>query len=176
MAENSGLVIVFTGSGKGKTTAALGMALRAWGQGMKILVIQFIKGSWVYGELLASAKLEGLEIRPLGEGFVRGSGEKEAQLHSQAALDALEEAKIQITSGSWDMVILDEIIYALGFGLLSENDLLGLISLKPPELHLVLTGRNAPQSLIDRADLVTEMMEVKHPYKKGVKAQKGVEF
>ncbi|MFZ5646188.1 MAG: cob(I)yrinic acid a,c-diamide adenosyltransferase [Bacillota bacterium] len=176
MAENRGLVIVFTGNGKGKTTAALGMALRAWGQGMKILILQFIKGGWVYGELMASGKLEGLEIRPLGEGFVRGSEEKDGELHRQAARKALEEAKGEITSGRWDMVILDEIIYAAGFNLLSEEDLLEVISVKPPGLHLVLTGRNAPQSIIERADLVTEMMEVKHPYRQGIKAQRGVEF
>ncbi|MFZ5650622.1 MAG: cob(I)yrinic acid a,c-diamide adenosyltransferase [Bacillota bacterium] len=176
MADNRGLVIVFTGNGKGKTTAALGMALRAWGQGMKILVLQFIKGGWVYGELLASGKLEGLEIRPLGEGFVRVNGEKDEDLHRQAALRALDEAKREIASGRWDMVILDEIIYAAGFSLLNEEELLDLISTKPLALHLVLTGRNAPQSIIDRADLVTEMKEVKHPYRQGIKAQKGVEF
>lgn len=176
MADDRGLVIVFTGNGKGKTTAALGMALRAWGQGMKILVLQFIKGGRVYGELLASGKLEGLEIRPLGEGFVKGSDERDAAHHRQAAEKALEEARHQITSGRWDMVILDEIIYAVGFKLLREEDLLEVVALKPPGLHLVLTGRNAPQSLIDRADLVTEMREIKHPYGQGVKAQKGVEF
>ncbi|MCL5935165.1 MAG: cob(I)yrinic acid a,c-diamide adenosyltransferase, partial [Firmicutes bacterium] len=112
MADNRGLVIVFTGNGKGKTTAALGMALRAWGQGMKILVLQFIKGGWVYGELLASGKLEGLEIRQLGEGFIRGSG-KDEEVHRQAAREALEETREEIASGRWDMVILDEIIYAV---------------------------------------------------------------
>lgn len=175
MADNRGLVIVFTGNGKGKTTAALGMALRAWGQGMKILVLQFIKGGWVYGELLASGKLEGLEIRQLGEGFIRGSG-KDEEVHRQAAREALEETREEIASGRWDMVILDEIIYAVGFELLREEDLLEVVDLKPPGLHLVLTGRNAPQSLIDRADLVTEMRQIKHPYGQGVKAQKGVEF
>lgn len=176
MADIRGLVVVFTGSGKGKTTAALGMALRAWGQGMKILVLQFIKGGWVYGELLASGKMEGLEIRPLGEGFVRVNGENDEGMHIQAALKALSEAKKEIASDKWDMIILDEIIYAAGFGLLREEELLELISIKPPELHLVLTGRNAPQSVIERADLVTEMKEVRHPYRQGIKAQKGVEF
>jgi len=175
MSDNRGLVIVFTGNGKGKTTAALGMALRAWGQGMKILVLQFIKGGWVYGELMASGKLTGFEIRQLGEGFVRESG-KGAEVHRQAARKALEEARGEISSGQWDMVILDEIVYALGYNLFEEQELLDLISLKPPELHLVLTGRGAPRSLIDRADLVTEMKEVKHPYRQGIKAQKGVEF
>lgn len=176
MDEKKGLVIVFTGSGKGKTTASLGMALRAWGQGMKVLVIQFIKGGWVYGELLAARKLDGFEMRPLGEGFFRGAGEKEAASHRAAAQKALEEAREEIISGKWDMVILDEIIYALGFKLLKENDLLDLVAIKPPQMHLALTGRNAPESLVDRADLVTEMREIKHPYKQGIKAQKGVEY
>ncbi|MCL6610407.1 MAG: cob(I)yrinic acid a,c-diamide adenosyltransferase [Peptococcaceae bacterium] len=174
MAEKKGLVMVFTGNGKGKTTASLGMALRAWGQGMKVLMLQFIKGHRVYGELTAAAKLEGMEIRPMGDGFITSGGRLE--LHRQAARNALEEARREITGGRWDMVILDEIIYAVGFNLLSEEEMLDLISLKPPGMHLVLTGRNAPQSLIDRADLVTEMKEIKHPYARGVKAQKGVEF
>lgn len=176
MSDNRGLVLVFTGNGKGKTTAALGMALRAWGQGMKVLVLQFIKGSRTYGEVLATAKMEGLEIRPLGEGFITGSDEKDMESHRLAARKALEEARSEITSGRWDMVVLDEIIYAAGFKLIREEDLLEIISVKPYGMHLVLTGRNAPRSLIDRADLVSEVKEVKHPYNQGIKAQKGVEF
>ncbi|MFZ5597195.1 MAG: cob(I)yrinic acid a,c-diamide adenosyltransferase [Bacillota bacterium] len=173
--ETKGLLIIFTGNGKGKTTAALGMALRAWGQGMKVLMIQFIKGGWVYGELLAAKKLEGFNLRPLGEGFIRGDRQNR-EAHRQAAQKALEEAGAELSSGNWDMVVLDEIIYAAGFDLLREEDILKIIDLKPPATHLVLTGRNAPQSLIDRADLVTEMKEVKHPYAQGIKAQRGVEF
>jgi len=97
-------------------------------------------------------------------------------VHRQAARIAVEEARVEIASGRWDMVVLDEIVYALGYNLLEEQDLLDLIDIKPAGLHLVLTGRNAPQSVIDRADLVTEMKEVKHPYRQGIKAQKGVEF
>jgi len=174
--SEKGLVIVFTGNGKGKTTASLGMALRAWGQGLKVLVIQFIKGGRVYGELLAASKLAGLEIRPMGEGFVRGAGEEEAQAHRAAAQKALEEAREEIISGKWDMIILDEIIYAVGFKLLKVEDLLVLIDIKPAEMHLVMTGRNAPEALVDRADLVTEMKEIKHPFGRGIKAQKGVEY
>ncbi|MCL6479683.1 MAG: cob(I)yrinic acid a,c-diamide adenosyltransferase [Peptococcaceae bacterium] len=176
MENKQGLVMVFTGNGKGKTTAALGMALRAWGQGMNILILQFIKGGRTYGELLAAGKLEGLEIKPLGEGFITGSDEQSLDRHRMAAREALEEARREVASGRWDMVILDEIIYAAGFKLLKEGDLLEIISAKSPGTHLVLTGRGAPQSLIDRADLVTEMLEIKHPYARGVKAQKGVEF
>lgn len=176
MADNKGLVMVFTGNGKGKTTAALGMALRAWGQGMKVLIIQFIKGGRVYGELIAAGKLEGLEMRPMGEGFVRGAGEDEAAAHRAAAQKALQDAREEIVSGRWDMVILDEIIYAVGFKLLQVEDLLSLIEAKPPAMHLVMTGRNAPEALVNRADLVTEMKEIKHPYSLGIKAQKGVEY
>ncbi|MHB8157966.1 MAG: cob(I)yrinic acid a,c-diamide adenosyltransferase, partial [Desulfocucumaceae bacterium] len=143
--------------------------------GMKVLVLQFIKGGWVYGELMASEKLEGLELRPLGEGFIKGGGQ-DMEAHRRAARKALEEARREIVSGKWDMLILDEIIYAAGYSLLDEKDLEEVLALRPPGMHLVLTGRNAPQSLIDRADLVTEMKEIKHPYAKGIKAQKGVEF
>lgn len=176
MADNTGLVIVFTGNGKGKTTAALGMALRAWGQGMKILMLQFIKGDRTYGELLASQKLEGLEIRPVGEGFITGGSGEKLEHHRFAAQRALAEARREIISCRWDLIILDEIIYAVGFNLLTEEDLADIIAVKPPGTHLVLTGRNAPQSLIDRADLVTEMVAVKHPFTRGIKAQRGVEF
>jgi cob(I)alamin adenosyltransferase len=143
---------------------------------LKVLVIQFIKGGWVYGELLAAGKLEGLEMRPLGEGFVRDAGEEKAASHRAAARKALEEAREEITAGKWDMIILDEIIYAVGFKLLQVEDLFGLIDVKPPEMHLVMTGRNAPEALVDRADLVTEMKEIKHPFSRGIKAQKGVEY
>lgn len=173
MANVRGLVMVFTGNGKGKTTAALGMALRAWGQGLKILIIQFIKGDQTYGELFAAQRMEGLEIRPRGEGFIRGGN---LEPHRLAAKKALEEAERELKSGQWDMIVVDEIIYALGFELVTQEDVLKLITAKPPETHLVLTGRNVPQSIIDQADLVTEMKEIKHPFAQGITAQKGVEF
>jgi cob(I)alamin adenosyltransferase len=176
MTEVSGLVIVFTGNGKGKTTAAMGMALRAWGQGLKILMLQFIKGGNRYGELKAAENLPGFEIVPMGEGFVRDAPDDKMAGHRQAAREAVSRAREEIASGGWDMIILDEINYALGFGLISEEEVLELIDIKPPVLHLVLTGRGAADKVIEKADLVTEMREVKHPYAKGIKAQKGVEF
>lgn len=177
MSERQGLILVNTGNGKGKTTAALGMGMRAWGQGFKVLVMQFIKGNWKYGELQAAERM-GPEfvIRQMGEGFVNGCNEDEKLNHQSAAKEALEEAVLEMTSGKWDMIILDEINYAIKFGLVSVESVLELIKIKPPALHLVLTGRDVRPEIIEAADLVTEMKEIKHPYKKGIKAQKGIEF
>lgn len=177
MTERQGLIIVHTGNGKGKTTAALGMGLRAWGQGMKVLVLQFIKGNWKYGELQAAEKMgPDFVIRQLGEGFVKDANNDDLANHCQAAAEALESARREITSGKWDMIILDEVNYAVKFGLVTLEEVLALLDIKPLSLHLVLTGREASPAVIDRADLVTEMREIKHPYKKGIKAQKGIEF
>lgn len=177
MQERQGLVIVHTGNGKGKTTAALGMGLRAWGQGMRVMVIQFIKGGWKYGELTAIEKLgPGYVIRPMGEGFVKGAAADEMAAHQLAAREAFQAAEEEIKSGNWDMVILDEINYAIGMKLVSVEETLTLLEQKPAAVHVVLTGRNAAAEIIGRADLVTEMKEIKHPYQAGIKAQKGIEF
>ena len=177
MDERQGLIIINTGNGKGKTTAALGLGMRAWGQGLRVLVLQFIKGNWKYGELQAAERMGAdFVIRQLGEGFVRNAQDDEKADHQEAAQQALTDAKTEILSGNWDMIILDEINYAVKFGLISWEEVAGLLAVKPPLLHLVLTGRDAHPEIIDRADLVTEMKEIKHPYKKGIKAQKGIEF
>ncbi|NHM26681.1 cob(I)yrinic acid a,c-diamide adenosyltransferase [Desulfofundulus sp. TPOSR] len=177
MSETKGLILVFTGNGKGKTTAALGMGLRAWGQGMKVLVLQFIKGGWKYGELNAPARLgPGFEIRQLGEGFTRVGNGKSLEEHRAAARAALNEAEKEVAAGNFDLIILDEILYALKFGLISLEEVLALLDKKLPRLHIALTGRDAPPEIIDRADLVTEMKEIKHHYQKGIKAQRGIEF
>lgn len=177
MEKTKGLVMVFTGNGKGKTTSALGMALRAWGQGMRVLVLQFIKGGWRYGELEAAARLgERFEMRQAGEGFISGSDEVSMEKHRQAAGKALKEAAAAISSGNYDLIILDEINYALDYGLISKEEVIKLVRAKPPRLHLALTGRNAPPEIIELADLVTEMKEIKHPFARGIKAQKGIEF
>lgn len=171
-----GLVIVHTGNGKGKTTAALGLALRAWGEGLKVLILQFIKGGWKYGELKALAEFSpDITVKQCGEGFTR-RGNTDITKHKEAAQKALLEAKNEMLGGKWDMIILDEINYAVDFDLIPLDDVLNLITEKPPQLHLVLTGRNARPQIIDRADLVTEMTEIKHPFRQGVKAQKGIEF
>ncbi len=175
--KKNGLILVNTGDGKGKTTAALGMALRAWGQGMKVLVLQFIKGGWKYGELKAAEKLgPNYEMRQMGGGFIKGPGDQSLEEHRHAAAQALAAAKAEISSGKYDLIILDEILYAINYGLVPLADTLDLMAKKPAHLHLVLTGRNAPPEIIEQADLVTEMREIKHHYTKGIPAQKGIEF
>ena len=171
-----GLIIVNTGNGKGKTTAALGLAIRAWGQGLKVLILQFIKGSWKYGELAAISKMDdNIVIMPLGEGFTNKNLE-EKEKHKFVAIEALATAEKEVKSKKWDMIILDEINYALKYDLLELNSVLKLLDEKDSSLHLVLTGRDAKEEIISRADMVTEMKELKHHYKNGIKAQRGIEF
>jgi cob(I)alamin adenosyltransferase len=177
MENTQGLTIVNTGNGKGKTTAALGLALRAWGNGLKVLILQFIKGNWKYGELKAVQQLgPNLVIRQMGEGFTQQDDKGESEKHRLAAQKTLEIAKQEMESGCWDMIILDELNYAIKFGLIEIDKALELIILKPKQMHLVITGRDAKEEIIACADLVTEMKEVKHPYKAGIKAQRGIEF
>ena len=171
-----GLIIVNTGNGKGNTTAALGLAIRAWGQGLKVLILQFIKGSWKYGELAAISKMDdNIVIMPLGEGFTNKNLE-EKEKHKFVAIEALTTAEKEVKSKKWDMIILDEINYALKYDLLELNSVLKLLDEKDSSLHLVLTGRDAKEEIISRADMVTEMKELKHHYKNGIKAQRGIEF
>lgn len=169
-----GLVIVNTGKGKGKTTAALGLLLRAWGQGLKVCMLQFIKAKTAnWGEEKAARKI-GLEIIPLGEGFTWLSDNIEHD--KQLAREAWELCRQKITSGEYDMVLMDEMTYMFKYGWLDLNEVLNVLRERKPGMHIVITGRYAPQELIDFADLVTEMTEIKHSYKAGIKAQKGVEF
>lgn len=174
-----GLIIVHTGNGKGKTTAALGLAVRAWGDGLRVLILQFIKGSWKYGELETLrilGEMNGrLEVRRGGRGFSQRDTEDKAE-HRKAAQKAWREALEEITASRWDLIVLDEINYAVKFGLVEIEQVMELLDKKPSELHLVLTGRDARPELIERADLVTEMRLIKHPYQEGIKAQKGIEF
>ena len=176
--ETKGLILVHTGDGKGKTTAGLGLALRAWGSGLRVLILQFIKGGWKYGELEAIERLGQLdgriEIRPLGLGLMRSDEDREK--HIRAAAKALQASERMMVSGQYDLIIFDEINYAVKFGLISLDDVLALLDKKPEKLHVLLTGRDARPELIERADLVTEMKLVKHPYQQGIKAQKGIEF
>ena len=173
-----GWVICYTGDGKGKTTAALGLCVRATGYNLRTLIWQFIKGSWKYGELEGIKHLAPyVELRQKGEGFVGIVDDKKPrEVHRQAALRALEEVKGEIASGEWNIVILDEIFVGCQLKFLTADDLLELIAVKPATVHLVMTGRGAPPEVLAAADLVTEMKEIKHPYQKGELAQKGVDY
>jgi cob(I)alamin adenosyltransferase len=173
-----GLIIVHTGPGKGKTTAALGTALRAVGQGLKVLMVQFIKGSWHYGELDAARMLgeERFRILPMGRGFVKVGAEKPDPEDVRLVEEAWRFASGEIESGKYDLVILDEINYAISYKMLDAERVAEALKQKPARVHVILTGRNAPPELIECADLVTEMREVKHPYQKGIVAQRGIEY
>ncbi len=174
----NGLVIVFTGDGKGKTSAALGIALRASGHKMYVSVVQFIKSPMAGGEARAAERLSPeMEFVSLGKGFVNGLGNRvPLSKHKKAAQDALAHARQRMLSGSWEVLILDEINVAVSLGLLDIGDVLDLVRCKPSKLHLVLTGRDAHPDLIAAADLVTEMRDIKHPYNNGVPARKGIDF
>jgi cob(I)alamin adenosyltransferase len=176
--RKDGLVIVYTGKGKGKTTAALGMALRAVGHDHKICMIQFIKGSWHYGEMTSSKLLEPqFELVAVGKGFVGILDDKSPrEEHVKIAREAVQISREKIQSKKYDIVILDEINYAVNLGLVEVNDVLDLIKIKPSTLHLVLTGNYASDEIINAADLVTEMKEIKHPFQVGIKAKKGIDY
>lgn len=173
-----GLKIVYTGDGKGKTTAALGMCVRAVGYDWKICLIQFIKGSWKYGELKGVKRLEpNLELHVVGEGFVGILDDnKELKVHQEAARKGLELALEKIESGLFQLVILDELNVALKLGLVGKEEVLRLLAACSADQHLVITGRDAPDWLIDQADLVTSMTEIKHPFREGIQAQKGIDW
>ncbi|MGF7185001.1 cob(I)alamin adenosyltransferase [Desulfitispora alkaliphila] len=170
-----GLLQVYTGNGKGKTTAAMGLAIRAVGQGLRVHIIQFLKQGIDYGEVKSFAKIEGITIESYGgPGFIFRDGVKEEDL--QLAEKAIAKAKELVTAGKCDLLILDEINNALQVGVISREQLEEILNLRPDTMELVLTGRNAPQFLIDRADLVTEMKEIKHPFKNGQKSRRGIEY
>jgi len=176
--SQKGLVIVYTGGGKGKTSAALGLVLRAVGYNHNVCMLQIVKGTWHYGELDSAKRLAPeFELITAGKGFVGILDDKSPREdHEKAARDTLEISKEKIMSGNFDVVILDEINYALQLKLLNLDDVIDLIKSKPPELDLVLTGNHAEEKVIELADLVTEMKEIKHPFKSGIKAKKGIDF
>ncbi len=172
-----GLIIVNTGPGKGKTTAAMGTALRAVGQGMKVLMLQFLKGSWHYGELDAvQAFGDKFVMKQMGRGFVKVGTEKPDREDVRMVEEAWSEADRAIHSGQWDLVILDEINYAISYGMLDAAKVVESLKKKPEMVHVILTGRNAHPTIVEAADTVTEMRQVKHAYEKGVMAQRGIEY
>ena len=176
--SQKGLVIVYTGGGKGKTSAALGLVLRAVGYNHKVCMVQFVKGSWHYGELDSAKRLAPeFEMITAGKGFVGILDDKSPrEEHVKAANDTLMISREKILSGKYNVVILDEINYAVQLELLKLDDVIDLIKSKPAELDLVLTGNHATKEIIELADLVTEMKEIKHPFKSGLKAKKGIDF
>ena len=176
MSSPSGLTILYTGNGKGKTTAALGLALRASGYGKKILIVQFIK-MWFTGEKKALESIPNIDFYQMGEGFVRIlDDDKPIETHENSANNALTFAQQKIMSSEYDIVILDEINVALHEKLIELNDVIAVVKNKPKKLDLVLTGRYADPKLIELADLVTEMTEIKHPFQNGIKAKPGIDY
>jgi cob(I)alamin adenosyltransferase len=173
-----GLLAVYTGNGKGKTTAALGLCVRAVGYGHRVAFIQFVKGSWHYGELDGIRRLAPeVSLEVLGRGFVGIVDDKlPREEHEKAAQATLAEARRIITAGEHQIVILDEVNVALDLGLISLAEVLEVLKLRPAGMHVVCTGRGAPPELVAAADLVTEMREVKHPYQQGLQAQRGFDY
>ena len=173
--NKKGLVIVNTGNGKGKTTAALGVIFRAWGRDMRVAMLQFLKNENAsYGEIKAAKKLN-INIRPIGDGFTWTSKDMDKTI--SLAVHGWGEAMKVITGGEYDIVILDEFTYPLAYGWLDTNSVIDWLKAnKPPMLHLIITGRDAPQALMDYADLVSEVREIKHPFNAGIQAQQGIEF
>lgn len=171
----TGLLQVYTGDGKGKTSAAFGLALRAVGRGLKVYIIQFIKGGFDYGELYAVKQLDNLKLKAFGTGrFITEKPPREVDM--KLATEALEFAKKIVSSGDYDVVILDEINVALDLKLLDVPEVVKLANDKPKHVELVFTGRYAPQEIVEAADLVTEMKEIKHPFNKGIPPRKGIEY
>ncbi|MBM3474203.1 MAG: cob(I)yrinic acid a,c-diamide adenosyltransferase [Armatimonadetes bacterium] len=170
-----GLLIVNTGNGKGKTTAALGLAFRALGHGLRVCMIQFIKGKWNYGELKAARRFEDLmEIHTLGAGFTWES--ENLGRDTRIAREAWDFAKQTIAQARHDLIILDELTYLIAYGMIDEAEVVGVLKARPKAIHVVVTGRNASPGLIEAADLATDMQSVKHPFDDGLEAQRGIEY
>ncbi|SFZ84231.1 cob(I)alamin adenosyltransferase [Devosia enhydra] len=173
--EERGLLIVHTGKGKGKSTAAFGMVFRALGHGFRIGVVQFVKGAWGTGERDVLEKFpEQVTIKAMGEGFTWDVADRQRDI--AAARAAWDAAKAMIADETYDMVLLDELNIVLRYDYLPLDEVIETLRAKPHDTHVIVTGRNAKDELIEIADLVTEMTEIKHPFRAGVKAQKGIEF
>jgi len=178
--EPNGLTIVYTGHGKGKTTAAIGLTVRAAGNRLRVCFVQFIKGQWKSGEREVLRSLApSVELLVTGRGFTLEhlrDPRIPMDIHQDAAATGWQVAQHIVADDTYDMVVLDEILGAVSAGLVPLDELLALVRTKPPRLHVVLTGRGAPPELIELADLVSEVQAIKHPYERGVKAQRGIEF
>jgi cob(I)alamin adenosyltransferase len=177
--ERHGLTVVYTGDGKGKTTAAVGLTVRAAGNGMRVFFLQFIKGQWKSGEREILRSLPGVDLEVTGRGFtIEGLRNPNIPMedHAAAAAHGWQVAQRIVHSGGYDVVVLDEVLGAVTAGLVPLDELLELVRTKPNEVHLVLTGRGAPPELIEIADLVSNVQPIKHPFDRGIKAQRGIEF
>jgi cob(I)alamin adenosyltransferase len=172
--KQNGLLLVYTGNGKGKTTAALGLVFRAMGRGLRVAVVQFIKGKWKTGERVFAEQLPELTFLVMGEGFTWESDDLTRD--RRAAEQAWAKAAELISSGERDVVVLDEVTYAINYGFIALADVLDVLRARPAHVNVLLTGRNAPQELCELADLVTEMKSVKHPFEQGHKARLGIDF
>ena len=173
--NGKGLIQVFTGNGKGKTTAALGTILRAAGHGFRVFIVFFMKGDYGYGEFSTLTKLPNVDMASFGLQSLTDPSNIKPEEIEQARL-ALEATREAILSGNYDLIVMDEVNVALGFNLIELDEVVKLIKDKPPKVELILTGRYADTELIELADLVTEMVKVKHPFDKGIKARKGIEY
>ena len=170
-----GLVMIFTGNGKGKTTSSLGLAMRAAGHCQKVCFIQFIKGSWRYGEMEAMERFtDTIDFHVMGRGFTWKSDDLDKD--KAVAMEAWDLARQALTSDYYDLVVLDEFTYTLNYQMIDMQSVLQTLAERPESLHVAITGRYAPEQLLEAADLVTEMREIKHPFTAGIMAQKGVEF
>lgn len=176
--HRKGLLLVYTGAGKGKTTAALGTALRALGHGWNVCMVQFIKGTWKYGEIKGAAAFgERFELHRMGAGFYKIQDDDLPEaVHREAAAAAMELLIGILKGGKHDLVIADELNVAFETGLVSQGDVKRVLAARPSNIHLIITGRGAPDFLVEQADLVTEMREIKHPFQQGIKAQPGIDF
>ena len=172
-----GYVVVLTGNGKGKTTSALGMAMRAVGQGIRVAMLQFLKGTWKYGEMEVARRLApDFVLRPLGEGFVRVDPENPDPKDVACARKAWEVCKETLFSGEYGMVIFDELNSTISYGLLPVEEVVAALEQRPSDVHVVITCRDAHPAIVELADLVTEMTEIKHPYGQELHARKGIEY
>ena len=174
MIPAKGLVLVYTGDGKGKTTAALGLAFRALGRGLPVAVVQFIKGKWTTGERLFAEQLPGLDFAVMGRGFTWNSDDLSRD--REAARAAWQHAAGVIAAGAHPVVVLDELTYVLNYGFVATDDVLAALATRPAHVSVVVTGRNAPPALLAAADTVTEMVKVKHPFDRGEKATLGIDY
>ncbi len=173
-----GLLIIYTGNGKGKTSAAMGTAFRAVGQGLRVMMVQFIKGSWHYGELDTAKMIPDhrFQIVPMGRGFVKIGTEKPDPQDVEMVRACWEAGKEKMMSGEFELVVFDEINYAIHYGMLPADEVAEALAKRPDSVHVILTGRNAHPKLVEAADLVTEMKEIKHPFEKGILAARGIDY